>query len=451
MMMRYRMKQVKTLNSSGIGGMSFYPHRHITLLLVLFSVKAKVDGFSNSLPIDRHPNQITRNYLMIQRQSSILHSSLSVNGSERTHKGCCPGNDDKNEENNSELFFELPIFPLRKLVKYPTNFLTLNLYEERYLQLADYILKNDQSMEGINQAQVQEQKTSNIFGALYCSHKAQIVKQEIQTKENNEIDGNSDDNEIISSTVTPMIQKGDIGTIYSILRHSEVTNFEKYKKGRRVQIFSIGISRFKVEEIIHSGYDFRENNKNKNDNPFILVKASHVHDHDLAQARDNNDMNYMKQLEMLEQKVYKLILNQDQKRNRLLEYYDNNTTNTLPWIPKNFVSTINSGETFSKSVTTSSNDSPSSLTLEQRNKETNNFDLSKTLINYYGSDSTHLNHAIKTLSSFACLSTLTNNSQSARQMLNMLELTSVLERFEYTSKVLESCEKRNIITKLFRR
>ena len=62
---------------------------------------------------------------------------------------------------NSQII-ELPIFPLRKTARFPTDFLKLNLYEERYLALAERILQEN-GVEGCT------------FGALYTSNKAQVV------------------------------------------------------------------------------------------------------------------------------------------------------------------------------------------------------------------------------------------------------------------------------------
>jgi hypothetical protein len=54
----------------------------------------------------------------------------------------------------------LPVFPLRKSIRLPTESLTLNLYEDRYIALSEFILEQKQP----------------IFGALYSSDKPQIVK-----------------------------------------------------------------------------------------------------------------------------------------------------------------------------------------------------------------------------------------------------------------------------------
>ena len=164
--------------------------------------------------------------------------------------------------------FELCVFPLRKQHKFPTDELTLNLYETRYLQLAERVL--------------QSQKDHNnpiIFGAFYCSGKPQMVR-------------------LGKEPITPMIDKGDIGVICQVLSHEEGmvprTKGDGNDLRRRIRIESRVIGRFLVKDIIQNGYG------GGSENTFLLVDADRVED--VYNAKENN------KLQQIEHMVHTLLI-----------------------------------------------------------------------------------------------------------------------------------------------
>ena len=83
---------------------------------------------------------------------------------------------------------ELPVFPLRKKVKVPTDFVMLNLYEERYLALMDRVIASE----------------DQLFGAIYAGQKPHVVRGG-------------------RAPATPIIVPGDCGVICQLLTHCEET------------------------------------------------------------------------------------------------------------------------------------------------------------------------------------------------------------------------------------
>lgn len=235
--------------------------------------------------------------------------------------------DDDNDDNDSKTdttttttiaggLFVLPIFPLRKRVRFPTDWIAMNLYEKRYLAMCDYILRTNK----INIAKtvaVDDRSSSSsfqqqphIFGALYTSDKPQIVPQS-------------------TGPIVPMLSKGDIGTIFVVTNHVEMhngasiattrsvaaaatnkqiqnnkdeiqhvggdgrgisstTSYNNNQDDRRIRLEAIGVGRFRIERIIYDGTGTNAGSTHRvddpNDNiptsttPFILVEASAVHD-----------------------------------------------------------------------------------------------------------------------------------------------------------------------------
>lgn len=87
-------------------------------------------------------------------------------------------NDDKANKGETSSFI-LPIFPLRKSIKLPGETLTLNLYEERYLAMAEWILLGTTGAISSRIVDTRTNSKSNasslsssmMFGALYASDK----------------------------------------------------------------------------------------------------------------------------------------------------------------------------------------------------------------------------------------------------------------------------------------
>jgi Lon protease-like protein len=146
-----------------------------------------------------------------------------------------------NSRNTHELgagkTFTLPIFPLRKAVRLPTETLILNLYEERYLAMSEYILSQE----------------TKLFGTLYSSDKPQIVHGG-------------------QGPIVPMVDCGDIGVLCTVFEHEEgmvPTATEGFSR-RRIRLQALGTSRYEIIKILHRGYD--------SDVPFILAEVEALDD-----------------------------------------------------------------------------------------------------------------------------------------------------------------------------
>jgi Lon protease-like protein len=115
----------------------------------------------------------------------------------------------------------LPVFPLRKSVRLPTETLTLNLYEERYLAMSTYILDQEE----------------RLFGALYGSDKPQMVH-------------------LGKGPIVPMYSDGDVGVIFKVYENMEamIPTAEQGYKRRRMRLKAGGIGRFRITKILHPGY-----------------------------------------------------------------------------------------------------------------------------------------------------------------------------------------------------
>ncbi|GAX15129.1 hypothetical protein FisN_12Lh175 [Fistulifera solaris] len=115
----------------------------------------------------------------------------------------------------------IPVFPLRRTVRLPTESLTLNLYEERYLKLAEYVLQQEHPY----------------FGAIYSSNKPQIVRNG-------------------TGPIVPLFEPGDVGVIFLVLNSEE--GMIPTRGGiprRRIRLVARGSVRFQIEEILKNGYD----------------------------------------------------------------------------------------------------------------------------------------------------------------------------------------------------
>lgn len=152
--------------------------------------------------------------------------------------------------NHSSERMILPIFPLRKTLKVPTDSIQLTLWEKRYLALARYVLNQDHAC--------------SMFGALYCSHKSYISKGG---------DG----------PLTPLIDVGDVGVVCCVQKRSIFKNgtdigieFKDDDHVEKIQLIGLAVGRFQVEKILSNGFD------TDNDHlPFILVEASRLDDIDV--------------------------------------------------------------------------------------------------------------------------------------------------------------------------
>lgn len=149
---------------------------------------------------------------------------------------------------NTYSTINLPIFPLRKKVRLPTEQLTLNLYEERYLELAQYVL----------------QDKHKICGALYASDQPQMVTQ-----------GGM-------GPIVPMVTPGQIGVVCWVHDYSvaNIPTVGGELQRRRIRLNLIATQRFEVQRILHNGYGggYALDEKNETPLPFILAEAKLILD-----------------------------------------------------------------------------------------------------------------------------------------------------------------------------
>jgi Lon protease-like protein len=145
----------------------------------------------------------------------------------------------KQREVNSDLRLTIPIFPLRKKVRLPTESLTLNLYEERYLAMCEYILR---------------EKKYPMFGTIYSSNMPQVIKAGI-------------------GPIVPMLSEGDVGVLCLVENSQEgLIPTRGGEERRRIRLQARGAVRFEVTRILHNGCG--------QDVPFILAEAKLLLDAD---------------------------------------------------------------------------------------------------------------------------------------------------------------------------
>jgi hypothetical protein len=169
----------------------------------------------------------------------------------------------------------LAVFPLRKRARLPTDELTLNLYEERYLAMSEFILSQQSStLYKISSRKAGLSKTVPFFGALYSSDKPQIITQ-----------GGT-------APIVPILQPGDVGVLCMVLdwvdgmiptsRFSKEDDADQkmVKDGRtdtepmrrRIRLNALAVGRFRIDRIVHDGTLLEDQP------PFILVEAMFLRD-----------------------------------------------------------------------------------------------------------------------------------------------------------------------------
>lgn len=180
--------------------------------------------------------------------------------------------------------FVLPVFPLRKSIRVPSEALTLNLYEPRYLELAEYVLEC----------------SPRWFGAMYCSKKPQFIR---------EGDG----------PIVPMVEPGDIGSVCDVVYDEEAlvpdSSAEDVSQ-RRIMLKGLAVGRFRIENVLHSGYGGElscDQDENVESLPFILVEASRVDDAPIIRGSSEE-----RDIVELETKIYKSILAREGLKEEML-------------------------------------------------------------------------------------------------------------------------------------
>jgi Lon protease-like protein len=145
----------------------------------------------------------------------------------------------------------LPIFPLRKTLRLPTESLTSNLYEERYLAMATDIL----------------QQPNPSLGAMTFMNRPHMVKSGV-------------------GDIVPMVKPGDIGVVFHVESHEDdpIPTIGGDHR-RRIRLEARGGLRFRVDQVLCNGFDshtFTLANQSDSNLPYIVVSATVVHDNDMS-------------------------------------------------------------------------------------------------------------------------------------------------------------------------
>ncbi len=150
----------------------------LVIILLMLVTHSSSSGFVN-VPCRQYG-------LSRQRQTSaneiLLHRNTLAHLNSTPNEGLEGREQSRPRKSKHQLI--LPIFPLRKRVKLPTQTLQLTLWEERYKALSRNVL--------------QQNHDPKLFGALYCSHKTQIVTEGI-------------------NPITPLVEVGDVGVVCCVL------------------------------------------------------------------------------------------------------------------------------------------------------------------------------------------------------------------------------------------
>ena len=137
------------------------------------------------------------------------------------------------ETNPASVTLEIPVFPMRKSVRLPSDLFKLGLYEPRYLKMSKHILESPHRM----------------FGAVYSSDKPQIIRGG-------------------SGPIVPIIKAGDIGVVCWVFDHEYDRVLRRNGNGfcDVFRLFSVAGCRFQVESVVSTGYN--------SDTDFLRVRAS---------------------------------------------------------------------------------------------------------------------------------------------------------------------------------
>lgn len=130
-------------------------------------------------------------------------------------------------EQEAPSIFVLPIFPLRQRVKLPGESLTLNLYEDRYLAMAEWILMDQKSNSNKNPSSKRGSASAvTAFGALYASDKPQIVSDKGK------------------GPIVPLLSQGDVGVVFPVETFQEamIDTLGGNDRRRRIRIVGTGVS-----------------------------------------------------------------------------------------------------------------------------------------------------------------------------------------------------------------
>ena len=120
--------------------------------------------------------------------------------------------DDKNA-------FTVPCIPLQNTVKFPSDFLNMNLHERRHLQLAEHVLNSE----------------NRTFGVFYSGNKNHTVHDRI-------------------GDFTPRVEIGDHGVLCEIINHRYIdVDIPSHGSRRKLVTRSVVTGRFEVTSVVRTG------------------------------------------------------------------------------------------------------------------------------------------------------------------------------------------------------
>ncbi len=282
-----------------------------TILLFVLLVPSTI--FINAFQINSLKNNgnLKALHLLSTTDSHIPEIEHGTTNKSRNTKSCQEEQTTSNSSNNSSsTTMILPIFPLRKRVKFPTESIQLTLWEERYKSLAQSVLNQSRNRNQHVGSNINSSDSTNCsrndqfhtFGIVYASHKPQIIK-----------DGNE--------PITPLIECGDVGVLCVVKEYVlyannipkvGVDNFPRTFQSsssssnddwdchdhpvvkdtadwNKIRLVGLGIERFVIEEIIQNGYQNDQGTTEKSS--FILVKGSKICDTKDTNLNDNERLN----------------------------------------------------------------------------------------------------------------------------------------------------------------
>jgi Lon protease-like protein len=233
----------------------------------LLRVRMPIEGFSSWTLAVKQPR--------LRRTSVRAHLPLS----KQSHK--CGQVEDQDER------FLLPIFPLRKSPRLPTESITLNLYEDRYLAMSEFVLRHCAgrkapdlvtwdgnaikrlSVPALIAARFETKDCSPFFGAMYCRDKPHIARGDL------------------SRPIVPVVSAGDVGVVFAVQQADEgMIPTAGGETRRRIRLYATAVYRFSIDEILHDGYS-------DGSLPYILVLASGYWDNEDSQTVLEGDRSYL--------------------------------------------------------------------------------------------------------------------------------------------------------------
>jgi len=187
-----------------------------------------------------------------------IHDSFRVKDTSTFSISSC---DPHEECTKSTTNLKIPIFPLRKYARMPTDSIELNLWEERYIALSETVLRNVKQ----DCFEIAEE-SCGLFGLLYCSDMPQMVRSS-------------------SLPITPMVKVGDVGAICIVsqsndetvpkfkMNTSDKSESDNGEKRRRINLVGMCVGRFRVKKILSDGFGGPSQQSQ-----FIFVEGSILND-----------------------------------------------------------------------------------------------------------------------------------------------------------------------------